>query len=284
MTLSLLGAFLAAIAYGAATIFQAIGVRQLADLPADPGWRARLPGGSLYVCGLLVDLLGFILSAAALRRLPLFLVESAVASSVAITAVLAVFFLDIRLQRAEVIALCGVGVGLVLLAISAKEGLPRHVGHLAGWLLLLAAVFVTLLLALGWRVVPDPAMSAVVLAVAAGAGFGMMGVAARILTIPDQWWRIVTAPTLWALVANGVLASIAYGVALSRGRTTTVAAVSFAAETVLPAIIGLTLLGDGVRHHLWVVATVGFVVTLGSCIALARRADPEPGPAATLSQ
>lgn len=276
MTLSLLGAFLAAIAYGGATIFQAIGVARLSALPADPQWRSRLPGGSIYLCGLLLDLLGFFLSATALRRLPLFLVESAVASSVAITAVLAVFFLGVHLHRTEIIALGGVGVGLALLAISAKEGPPRHVGHLAGWLLLLAAVVIALLLAVGWRAVPDLGTSATVLALAAGAGFGLMGVAARILIIPDQWWQIGTEPTLWALVAHGLLASIAYGLALSRGRTTTVAAVTFATETVLPAIIGLSLLGDGVRHHLWIVATVGFVVTLGSCITLARRAEPEP--------
>lgn len=276
MTMSLLGAFLAAFAYGAATILQAIGVARLAALPGDPGWRARLPGGTVYLSGLLLDLLGFFMSAKALRQLPLFLVESAVASSVAITAVLAVYFLGVRLHRAEIVALGGVGVGLALLAISAKEGPPRHVGHLAGWLLLLAAVLVALLLVAGWRAVPDPGNSAIVLAFAAGAGFGMLGVAARILTIPDHWWRVVTEPTLWALVANGVLASIAYGIALSRGRTTTVAAVSFATETVIPAIIGLALLGDGVRHHLWIVATVGFVVTLSSCIALAHRADPGP--------
>lgn len=278
MTLSLLGAFLAAVGYGAATIFQAIGVARLAALPSDPGWRARLPGGGIYLFGLLLDLLGFFLSAKALRQLPLFLVESAVASSVAITAVLAVFFLGVRLHRAEIVALGGVGVGLALLAVSAMEGPPRHVSHLAGPLLLVAAAVVAVLLAIGWRAVPDPATSAVVLAFTAGAGFGMLGVAARVLSIPDQWWRIVTEPTLWALVANGVLASIAYGVALSRGRTTTVAAVSFATETVLPAIIGLTLLSDAVRQHLWIVAAIGFVVTLGSCMALAQRADPEPTP------
>lgn len=278
MTLSLVGAFLAAVAYGAATILQAVGVAQLAALPTAPGWRSRLPGGTVYLSGLLLDLLGFFLSAKALRQLPLFLVESAVASSVAITAVLAVLFLGVRLLRAEIVALGGVGVGLILLAVSAKEGPPRHVGQLAGWLLLLTAAVVALMLVVGWRAVPDPATSAVVLAVTAGVGFGMLGVAARILVVPDPWWRVVSEPTLWSLVAHGVLASIAYGLALSRGRTTTVAAVSFATETVLPAIIGLALLGDGVRHHLWIVATVGFVLTLGSCIALARRAEPEPSP------
>lgn len=281
MTLSLLGALSAAIAYGAATILQTIGVRRLAVLPADPGWRARTPGATWYLWGLILDLLGFFLSAAALRSLPLFLVESAVASSVAITAVLAVLFLGVRLHRAEVIALGGVGAGLVLLAVSAQEGPPRQVGALAEWLLLAAAVLVALLLTSAWQMTGNRDTSAVVLAFAAGVGFGLMGVAARILTVPDPWWRMVTEPGFWALVTHGVLASVCYGLALDRGRTTTVAAVTFATETVLPAIIGLTLLGDGVRRHLATVAAVGFVLTLGSCIALARRAEPDLEPVET---
>lgn len=276
MTVSLIGAFLAAVAYGAATILEAIGVRQLAALPQGSPWRDRMPGAGVYLCGLIVDLVGFLLSAAALRRLPLFLVESAVASSVAITAVLAVFLLGVRLHRSEIIALGGVGAGLVLLAVSAKEGPPQAVGHLAGWLLLLAAGAVALILLAGWRMAADRESSAAVLALGAGAGFGLMGVAARIIVIPDHWWQWFSEPTFWALIAHAVLALTAYGIALSRGRTTTVAAVTFATETVLPAIIGLTLLGDGVRQHLWAIAGVGFALALGSCIALAQRAEPEP--------
>ena len=277
MTLSLLGAFAAAIAYGAATIVQATAVRRLSALPPDPGWRTRVPGAALYLWGLILDLVGFVLSAAALRTLPLFLVESAVASSVAITAVLAVLFLGVRLQRREIGALVGVVLGLALLAVSAHEGPAKQVGHLAGWLLLAAAVLVAMVLAAGWYAVPDAGASALTLAAASGVGFGMLGVAARVLHIPGDWWGLLAEPVFWALIANGVLAAVSYGLALDRGRTTTVAAVTFAVETVLPAAIGLILLGDGVRRHLAVVAVLGFVVTLGSCLALASRAEPDPG-------
>ncbi|UIJ36411.1 hypothetical protein [Allobranchiibius sp. GilTou73] len=277
MTLSLLGALAAAIAYGAATILQAIGVRRLSALPSDPGWRARVPGASMYFWGLLLDGLGFVFSAAALRTLPLFLVESAVASSVAFTAVLAVLFLGVRLRGREIGALVGVVLGLALLAVSAHEGPAKHVGHLAGWLLLAAAAVVAAVIATGWWAVRDAGSSALTLAAAAGAGFGMVGVAARILFIPHDWWRLLGEVTFWALVAHGVLATVCYGLALDRGRTTTVAAVTFAVETVLPAAIGLAFLGDDVRRHLAIVAVLGFAVTLGSCVALASRAEPDPG-------
>ena len=79
-------------------------------------------------------------------------------------------------------------------------------------------------------------------------------------------------------MAHGVLASVAYGYALSRGRVTTVAAITFSVETVVPAIIGLSWLGDHVRSHLQVVALLGFVLTLGGCVLLAGRSEA-PAPA-----
>ena len=95
MLIGLLSAFAAALAYGAATILQAIGVRRLAA--AEPHWRARARAGWPYAAGLGLDLVGFAVSVIALRTLPLFLVESAVASSVAVTAVLSVLVLGVRL-------------------------------------------------------------------------------------------------------------------------------------------------------------------------------------------
>ncbi len=276
MTLSLLGALVAAVGYGAATILQAVGVRRLGGLPSGATVRDRLPGARFYAAGLLLDLLGFLCSAAALRELPLFLVESAVASSVAVTAVLAVVFLRIRLQRSEIGALAAVGIGLVLLAVSAEEGRSRQVGQLTGWLLLSAAVVVTAIMLAGWYAVRDSGRSAIVLAVASGAAFGLMGVGARVLQVPDPWWGVLAAPVLWAVVAHGVLGSISYGLALDRGRTTTVAAVTFAVETVFPAFVGLVWLGDEVRSGLALVAAAGFAVTLGGCVVLAGQAEPEP--------
>ena len=82
----LLGAFAAAVLYGAATVLQAAGVRSLRLVPAGAPLPARLWAGRLYAVGLALDGLGFLASIAALRTLPLFVVQSAIASSVAVTA------------------------------------------------------------------------------------------------------------------------------------------------------------------------------------------------------
>ncbi|TWP36569.1 hypothetical protein FGL98_09905 [Leekyejoonella antrihumi] len=272
--LGLLGALVAALAYGSATIMEAIGVRRLADVPRDRPWQDRLRAGQLFGLGILLDALGFLASAAALHDLPLFLVESAVASAVAVTAVLAVFVLGARLRRAEIAALLVVGVGLVLLALTAQGGPARHTGSLASWMVLATVVPVGAL-AGGALLDRHRGRSSVLLALASGAGFAMVGVAARMFEFRHPWWHSLADPLVWTMVLQGVLSISAYGFALERGRTTTVAAITFGVETVLPALIGLSLLGDAVRPGLSVVAGLGFVATLAGCIALASHTSPD---------
>ncbi len=266
-------ALLAALAYGTGTVMQAIAVQRMARLPQGARLGARIRAGSLYGLGLSVDGAGFVAALLAFRSLPLFLVESAVASSVAVTALLSVLVLHIRLQRTEWLALFGVVVGLALLGSSAQAGPASAVGSRAGWLLLGATIIVCALLVWGLRDRQELRAS-LLLSVTAGLGFGVLGVAARVIVVPHHWWQLLGDPTLWSLLVGGGLAIIGYGYALDRGRVTTVAAVTFAVETVAPALVGLRWLGDGVRPGLWPMAILGFTVTLGGCLLLAGRAGP----------
>lgn len=273
MTGGLLSALAAAVLYGAGTILQSVGVRRSAAAEGEGVW-ARLRAGRLFGVGLAFDVVGFLASILALRTLPLFVVESALASSVAVTAALAVLFLGARLRRREVVALVAVGVGLVALAVSARVGAATALAGAAPWVLLGSVVP---LLGLGVVAVrlggsAGPAL----LAATAGLGFGGVGIAARVVVVPPALWRLLLDPVTWALVAFAVIAIPAYGAALQRGAVTTVAAVTFAVETVVPAAIGLLWLGDGIRPGAGAVATLGFVLTLAGSIALARHAAEEP--------
>ncbi len=272
----LAGALLAALAYGTATVLQAIGVRRLAGLPAGSGFRARVRVGYPFPLGLALDGVGFASSLAALRTMPLFLVESAVASAVAVTAVLAVIILHARLLVREVVALAGVAVGLVLLAVSAVDGPARPGSDRIGWWVLAAVVPLGALVVIA-RGRHARGMSVVLLAAASGLGYGMVGIAARVLVLPHPWWRALAEPALWAAVGHGVIGIVAYAYALERGRTTSVAAISVTVETLVPTAVGLLALGDAVRPHLAPVAAAGFVVTLGACLLLSLRAELLPG-------
>ncbi len=182
--------------------------------------------------------MGFLTSLVALRTLPLFVVESAIASSVAVTAVLSAVVLRVRLTPRETVALVVTGLGLVALAVSASEGPAVRPGAV-GWLVPASTVLVAVVLVAGWTRPAGSRLGLALLSVAAGLGFAGVGIAARVLVVPDPWWRGMESPVLIALVLHGVLATVAYAVALARGRVTTVAAVTFAVETVVPAAIGL---------------------------------------------
>src|SRR5262245_55216563 len=141
----------------------------MAAIPRGATVWSRLAAGRLYALGLIVDVLGFFASVVSLRTLPLFLVESAVASSVAVTAVLAVWVLDLRLRRAEITALVVIGVGLVLLAVSAEPGPAHHAGAAAGSVLLRTVALVALLLVIGRRG-PTFRRASIILAATRGSG------------------------------------------------------------------------------------------------------------------
>src|SRR6185436_17092143 len=115
--------FLAAMigAYGIANLLQSVAAaKTTAHATLDPKLLVRLAKHHTYVLGLLCQLFGFILAFAARRDLPLFLVQSAVAAGLGVTALLGVLTLKWRLPRSEMGLLFGLCVGLAALVISAQ--------------------------------------------------------------------------------------------------------------------------------------------------------------------
>lgn len=271
MMLGLIGALIAALAYGSATIIQAIGVRRMSAAPPHAPLLTRARLGWLYAVGIGLDGLGFLASAGALRSLPLFLVQSVIASSVAVTAVLAVVVLDAHLSGREIGALGAVAVGLVMLAVTAHEGPAKGTPSWLGPALLAAAV-----VGIGLGLVGRRLGSAPLLALAAGIGFSGVGIGARILPWHGSIVDVLDEPALWAILVHAALATIAYGYALDAGTATAVAAISFSVETLLPSAVGLAWLGDAVRPHTGPLAVAGFAVTLAGCLVLAGRSEQEP--------
>ncbi len=274
MVLGLAGALVCALAYGIATVLQSVGSRRLALAEGlDPRLLGRLARSGPYVTGLALDGVGFIASVLALRTLPLFLVQSAIASSIGVTAVGSARWLRTPLGRTEIRALWTLGLGLVLLAAAAAPEPARPLAVRGQWMVLACVVPLAALTAAAsrWR----PRHAGAGLAAAAGLGFGGVGIAARAVTVPDPWWHLAGSPLAWALAAYAVVGTYCYAAALQRASATVVAAVAFVVETVVPAVIGLALLGDRARAGFGIVAAAGFAITVGAAVVLARTA-PEP--------
>ncbi|QBR91539.1 hypothetical protein [Nocardioides euryhalodurans] len=287
MLLALLTAFAAALCYGAGSVLQAVAARGTESVAGlDPRLLGRLVRSWRYLLGVGLDGLGFVLTLVAVRVLPLFVVQAVVASFLAVTAVLGALFLGMPLTRRDRGALAVVLVGLVLVAASAAEDRTVAVSDLEQWGVLAATLLlVVLAVPLGrW----PGARGAVALGAVAGLAFGATSVATRMLPqdlslerLRDSVDILLRSPAAYAIVVAGVLAMLAYSVALQRGSVTQATAPLVVGETVLPALVGLLLLGDQSRPGWGPVAALGFLLAVGGAVGLARLGElPARDPAA----
>jgi len=279
--LGLACAIAASLAYGVAAVLEsmaALETRQTAGL--DPRLLGRLARSWRYLLGLTLDGIAFVLWLLALRALPLFLVEVVIAGSLAVTAVVSALVQRTRLSRPAVAALVVVLVGLVLVAVSAQDGAATAVGAAVEWGLLAVTLLLTGLAVLAGRLAGARGVAA--LSIVAGLAFGATSIAARLLPTPSDGREVVQLlghPGLWALVVSGLVALLAYSTALQRGTVTQATAPLLIGETLVPALVGIALLGDRTRAGWGPVAVVGFVLALSGALALARLAQ-DPSAAA----
>lgn len=278
MPVGLVCALAAALAYGVGSVLQAAAAA--ATVPAerlDPRLLLALVRGWRYPVGLVLDGVGFLLSLVALHTLPLYVVQSVVSGFLAVTAVTGVLVLGLRMRRREVAALVAVVVGLALVGLSAAPESARALAGGGQWTLLAVAVVLTL------AAVPLAAFhgSAWLLGTLGGLGFGVVAVAARVLS-PDalDLHALLTAPASYALLVAAPLGLTAYAAALQRGSVVQATAPLVVAETLLPALAGLVWLGDHPRPGWGGAASVGFVLAVGAGVLLARFGEIEAAPSA----
>ena len=267
MSLGLVAALAAPAAYGTATVWQA---QAVAQVDVGGGLLRQLVRDRRYAAGLGLDLVGFAAAALALQSEPLFLVQAALAASTGVTVLLAWAVLGTVLSRRDVLALIGLGSGLVLMAASASSGPAVHGGTLLGLALLLGVLPLAGVTARGG--------SGAWLAVVAGLAGGASGIAARALAIPDPPWQLLASPGALAVAGYGAVCAWAFAEALARTSVAAATATCFAVSTVLPAVVGLVVLGDHVRAGWAVPAAAGIAAVLGTTALLARQAPHQGRP------
>ena len=273
----LIAAGLAAVLYGVASVFQAIAARRTASAEGvDPRVLMRVVRQRWFLAGLAADGAGFVAQFWALQTLPIFVVQSALAASLAVTAVVAVPMLGLVLTGRHWAAVGGVCAGLVLLGVSA--GVENvHVPSLTFQFALIAAVAVLAVAGAAVNRLPGRARAAL-LGLVAGLAFGVVAVAARSLGDLAPL-RLVREPATYALVGAGVVAFLYYTIGLQRASVTTVTAALVIGETVLPSVVGVLVFDDSTRPGFLPVALAGFVLAVSCSVALARFGDVSPAEA-----
>jgi drug/metabolite transporter (DMT)-like permease len=262
MNLALLAVGSAAICSGGAAVLQASAVSRLPTADSvNAGFVVRLARSPRYLLALVLVGCGFGLSILALRSLPLFVVQAGRASSLAITAVLSVLLLGVRLRLAEVIAVVGIGTGLVIVAVTAGPQDVAEVGAAARFGLLAAVLVVAVAGAAALRI-GAPSRSGLAL----GARL-LRGLSPTVL---------IADPAAWAMAAAGLLGLLLGALALQRASVVTVTSAMVATETVLGSVLGMIVCGDRPAPGLAVPATGGFALVLAGALVLARFGAPEP--------
>ncbi|MEU6852328.1 hypothetical protein ABZ901_20700 [Actinacidiphila alni] len=272
----------AAVAFGVASVLQAVAARAAADPAAGAGGSgvdARLLVRALrewrYVAGLGLDGVGFALELVALRSLPIYAVGAALAASLAVTAVTAARLLGTRLSAREWWAVAAVCGGLALLGLSSgSEGAgDDHGGTALRWGTLAAALAV---LAAGTAAGRLPERSrAAGLGLGAGLGFGVVEVAVRAVDGMTPG-ALLANPAVYGLLIGGAAAFLLLTSALQRGSVTAATAGMVIGETVGPALVGVLALGDRTRSGWAPVAVAGFALAVAGALALARFGELSP--------
>jgi drug/metabolite transporter (DMT)-like permease len=244
----------------------------------DPRLLVRLARSRLYVLGVGLDVAGFVLTLAAARALPLFVVQSVVASFVAVTAILGTVFLRTPLRPPDRLGLTLVLGGLVLVALSATADHPVRVSDGVQWAMLGTVVLLVGLGILLGRL--GGSLGVLVLGSVAGLAFGATSVGARMLPVgavgadPVAWAvHIVAQPAAWGIVLAGGLGMLAYSSALQRGSVTQATAPLVVGETVAPALVGLWLFGDQSRAGWEWAAVTGFALAVAGALSLSRHGE-----------
>jgi hypothetical protein len=255
--------------YAAGSILQAVGARRRTS-------TVRAMGHPLYLIGVGLDLVAFAGSMVALQELAVYLVESVLAGSLAVTVVAARIFLKARLRNRDIAAVLFSVAALTVLAMSA--GPQEMVAATNGlrWLLCSAAVS---LVVIGWGATRTGSPGAV--AAVAGLALGGAALAGRAMPMPGGTGgggtalAIATEPLVWALLVFAVGGMVLYTHALQHGQVGPVTAVLWIAEVIAPSAVALAILGDTVRPGWELPALVAGLVTVGAAVLLAGASGHE---------
>jgi drug/metabolite transporter (DMT)-like permease len=261
-------------AYGVANLLQSVAAaRTTVHHTFDPQLLVRLACHRTYLLGLVCQILGFVLAFLARRDLPLFLVQASVAAGLGVTALLGVLLLKWTLPVAEVGLLVLLLAGITALVLSAQPAHSRPLGTTGEIWLAVALLLVSVLGFFAVRL--HGVVGSVALGSLAGIAFSAAAIAARPLANEHTLGGFGTNPLLYLLVAHSIVGQLLLGLAMQRGSTTAAVAAMDAAGAVPAAIVGLLWLGDQIHPGREWMAAVGFVVTLGSVIAMTRYAEPQ---------
>jgi len=262
---------LSAAIFGVAAVVQARAVRGFDSSP-DGLWAfvTRSVRDRRTMAVVAAYLVGFVLHAAAIWLLPLYLAQALVAMSLPVTAI-ASHRVEDSLPRSGWAAVGVVTLGLVFLSLGAGD--PGDVvTHTTFVAVLWVGVAALALASMANGRLPGP-----LLGLLAGLGYAGSAVAVRGVGTPLSAGVVVAA---LAVPSFSLVAFWLYSLGMHRAAVPATTASLIVAQTFVPAAVGVALLGDGVREGWWPAVAAGLLLATGGAAVLGVRSS---GSSATAS-
>lgn len=269
MLIGVVAGLVGALLFGIGAVIQAHAVRRQDRSPDRlAGFVATSVRDPWTILVVAMYLAGFVLHAVAIWMLPLYFAQAAVAMSLPVTAV-ASFVLHERLTPVHWWALGAVTTGLVLLALGSGE--PGAVVVTPVFAASLAVGF----LAVALVSVRGARLPGAWLGTVAGLGYAGSAIAVRGVEADVHPLVVVAAVTV---PAYSLIAFWLYSLGMDRAGVSSVTAPLIVVQTIVPALVGVALLGDGVRNGWWPAVVVGLVLATTGAVLLSRD-HPSGSPA-----
>lgn len=235
------------------------------------GLMWRLAHDWPYLLGTALDIVAGMLILVAVHSLPLFLVSSIIASSIAITFIIERVLTGRKAQGRLYGAVGLVLIGLITIASAASPETAKPIGSSVRWSIVLAPLFIALIGMFCSRL--EGKRGTISIAILSGVAFGGSSISGRALSFSSPVWHTLTNPLLYSFVIYGTLGLLLFSIGLQRSTATKQNTLMTASQTLVPAIVGIAFFGDSVRHGLWWLAFIGVTTTLIGVITIGLSSD-----------
>ena len=257
-------ALAAALLFGTGVVIQASAAPQM---PSRDSLRVSLLGPMLrsvrWLWGAAIALVGWALHAVALSLAPLTLVQPILALMLVVVLVLARVTLKEHVGHREILGAAALIAGIATIAVTAPSRSSQHASSWAiGTVLVVLAVIALTPLLRRRRLTGHPS----VVALCAGIGFALSGVATKLLTDSSARRHPVEDLLLLVLVGSAaVVAGITQMSALQARRATVVIPIAFATEVLVPVALAPVIFNERLTD----VGTASAIALSAALIAVA---------------
>ncbi len=271
-SLAILAAIGVAVFNGIAVILEKVGAdQQKTAVSLHPMLLWKLRNNIPYLIGIVLDLSAWILTLIAVHRLPLFLVQPIIACSIIVTVAVESYLFKRKPNIRFLLSIGIILIGLIMLALVSSPERSQTISINLKWFISLIPL---VLLAIGsFYTKNQKKYSTYILAAIGGLGFGGVSIAARAEFLSRPYIHLLLNPLSWSIIGYGIVGILFFTIALQRASASVVNAIMIVCETLFPIFIGLTFLGDHPKNSLWLLMSIGVVLTISGTSLIAINYD-----------